>query len=454
MTQLNKAIFLYVGCVILVSISGCGGSSSGIPAPNGFLYSGNSARPGSMAASAVTTGLLTHINGSPFSTTANGGPNAPYSLAAWPPPLPAPAAAVTTKFLYAGIPATQKGGVITRLLGRQLVGTVTGGILMMPINTSDHSLGTAQMFAAGSDDFDPVAVTPNPGNFLYAIDLTTSHLLAFSINSNSGALAPIGPAAGVAVGPDAFNVVVDPQAKFVFVANCNCVTSPGTGSVQVFSINGDGTLTNVGAPFAPTGAVTFQPIALAISPDSKFLFIASLDDRVYVESVTNGALTDQGNAALPAGSMPLAIAISDDIGVNNGNVSQAQGSYVYTGNAGTHALSFFVNCAEPNATTMTFCMTVVGPLGIPSMNSLTPFSGTVGAILSDPTNPAPSMPNTAAASGFLYVVDYDHGIVQSFAITSTNACVGVANCIPGTLTASGAAANSGGVNPVGLAIAH
>jgi DNA-binding beta-propeller fold protein YncE len=393
-----------------------------------------------MAASTITTGTLAHINGSPFSTTANGTPNAPYSLAAWPPPLPAPAAAVTTKFLYAGIPASQKGGVITRLLGRQLVGTVTGGILMMPIN-SDHSLGTAQMFATGSDDYDPIAVTPSPGNFLYAIDLTTNLLVPFTIDTSKGTLTVIAQGS-MMVGPDPFNVVVDPQSKFVFVANCNCVTALAPGSVQVFSIKADGTLTAVGT-FVPGGAASVQPIGLAISPDSKFLFISSLDNKVYVESITNGVLTDLGNAALPAGSAPVAIAISTD------------GSYVYTGNAGTHEISFFVNCAEPNSTTMTFCMTVVGPLGIPSMNSVTPFSGTVGTILIDPTNPAPtsSTPSTAA-SGFLYVTDFDHGIVQSFAITSTNACVGVMNCIPGSVTASGAAANTGGVNPVGLAIAH
>jgi len=398
-----------------------------------------------MAAFTVTTGTIGHINNSPFATTASGMANAPYTLAAWPPPLPAPAAAVTTKFLYAGIPATQKGGVITRLLGRQLVGTVTGGILMMPIN-GDHTLGTAQMFATGSDDFDPLAVTPSPGNFLYAIDLTTNHLAAFSIDSSKGtltAIGPQGPPVGVAVGPDAFNVVVDPQGKFVFVANCDCVTHPqNLGSVQVFSINADGTLSSVGT-FVPGGVVTAQPIALAISPDSKFLFIASLDNKVYVETVTNGSLVDQGNAALPAGSTPVSIAVSTD------------GNYVYTGNASSQTVSVFLNCLQ--ATQPTGCPAPGNPpppLAAPSINSSIETGGTVGVILSDPTNPTPSSTTTTAASGFLYVTDYDHGVIRSFSIISTNACVGVAQCIPGTLTLSGAVGNTGGVNPFGLAIAH
>jgi len=446
----NKAVLLFLSCLLLVSVSGCG-SGSTVIAPNGFLYSANTFRPGSMAAFTVTTGALVQIAGTPFVTTGN----APYTLAAWPPPLPPPAPAVTTKFLYAGIPATSKGGVITRLLGRTLSGSVTGGIMMMPIN-SDHTLGTPQMFASGGD-YDPIAVTPGSGNFLYAIDLTTNHLAAFSINSSSGALTaigPQGPPVGLAVGPDPFNVVVDPQGKFVFVANCDCVTNPqNQGSVSVFSINGDGTLTAVsGSPFHLGAAVTARPVALAVSPDSKFLFVASLAetpgtaDEVYVESIAaNGALSDAVPAVpavdLPIGSSPVSIAVSTD------------GNYVYTGNAGNHTLSLFINCTE------TMCMGVSGPLAIPTNNSTTPASGTVGVILTDPTNPPPSSSSTTNSntnvSGFLYVTDYDHGTIQAYSITSTSACTGVTTpCTPGTLTASGSAVNTGGANPFGLAIAQ
>jgi 6-phosphogluconolactonase (cycloisomerase 2 family) len=413
-----------------------------------------------MAALSITTGTLGHITNSPFATTANGTANAPYTLAAWPPPLPAPAAAVTTKFLYAGIPATQKGGVITRVLGRQLVGTVTGGILRMPIN-GDHTLGAAQVFATGSDDYDPIAVTPSPGNFLYAIDLTTNHLAAFSIDSSKGtltAIGPQGPPVGVAVGPDPFNVVVDPQGKYVFVANCDCVTNPqNLGSVSVFSIQGDGTLMAVpGSPFhLGVAAVSARPIAMAVSPDNKFLFVASLAetagaaDEVYVESIAaNGALADAVSGApsvdLPVGSTPVSIAVSTD------------GNYVYTGNAGTQTVATFLNCLQ--ATPPAGCpLHPPPPLAVPSVNSTNAVGGTVGAILIDTTNPPPSTTGSTTpttASGFLYVTDYDHGIVVSFSIISTNACVGIANCIPGTLTPSGAAANTGGINPFGLAIAH
>jgi len=445
----NKAVLLFLSYLLLVGVSGCGGGTT-VTTPNGVLYAASSFRPGSMAAFTVTTGALTEIAGTPFATSGN----APYTITAWPPPLPPPAPAVSTKFLYAGIPATSKGGVINRVLNRPLAGSVTGGIMMMPINSS-HTLATPQMFATGGD-FDPLAVSP-VGGFLYAVDLTTNHLAAFSIGS-SGALTAIGaqgPPVGVAVGPDPFNVVVDPQGKFVFVANCDCVTNPqNQGSVSVFSINGDGTLAAVpGSPFHLGAAVTARPIAMAVSLNSQFLFVASLAeapgaaDEVYVESIAaNGALSDAVPAVpavdLPIGSTPLSIAVTID------------GNYVYTGNAGNHTLSFFINNC-----TQTPCAGAPGPLTTPSNNNTVPFSGAVGVMLADPTNPPTCTSTTetncssTSVSGFLYVVDYDHGTIQAYSITSANACTGISNCIPGTLTQSGSAVNTGGANPFGLAIA-
>jgi len=463
---MNKSVLLFLSCLLLVAVAGCG-SSSTVTVPNGYLYSANTFRPGSMAAFSVTTGSLLQVAGSPFVTSGN----APYTIAAWPPPQPSPAPAVTTKFLYAGIPATSKGGVITRLLGRTLSGSVTGGILLMPIN-SDHTLGTAQLLASGGD-YDPIAVTPGSGNFLYAIDLTATPcanplsaacntLAAFSISSSTGALTAIGPAGGLQVGPDAFNVVVDPQGKFVFIANCDCVTDPqNLGSVSVFSINSDGTLTAVpNSPFQLGGTNTARPVALAVSPDSRYLFVASraqapgTADEVYVESIAaNGALSDAvpgvPSVDLPINSSPVAIAVSTD------------GNYVYTGNAGNDTISFFLNCLQTTAPMG--CPgpgTPAPPLAVPANNSTTVASGAVVVVLADPTNPPACTSTTTtncsstSVSGFLYTTDYDHGSIQAYSITSADGCTGITNCIPGQLTTSGSAVDTGGRNPFGLAIAQ
>jgi DNA-binding beta-propeller fold protein YncE len=448
MTLVNKTFLLCLSGALVLTICGCGSSYPPTP-PNGFLYAGNSGRPGSMAAYSITSGTLGHILNSPFTTNSN----AAYTLAAWPPPLPSPAAAVTTKFVYGGVPASSLGGVINRILGNPPGSSVTGGIIMMPIDTSTHTLGTPVFMSGG--DYDPIAVSPT-ANFLYAIDLTTDTLAAFSIDSNTGALTaigPQGPPVGLPVGPDPFNVIVDPQGKFVFVANCDCRTSPSNhGSVQVFSINSDGTLTSVGT-FVAGGVATSQPDALAIMPDSTFLFVASLDNTVYVESIAaNGALTSVAcppiapnpvsPCVLPANSTPVSIAVSTD------------GSYVYTANAGTHTLSFFINCAETNANTTTPCMGITAPLLIPSFDSSVALGGTPGALISDATNPPSSVTTITSISGFMYVTNYDNGTVQPISITSVDGCTGIVNCVPGTPNLTGAAMNSGGVNPFGLAIAH
>jgi len=388
-----------------------------------------------MTAFSITTGSLGYITGSPLVATGN----APYTLAAWPPPLPSNASTVTTKFLYAGIPSSPLGGVINRVLGRPLGTSVAGGIMLVPINTN-HALFTPQMFANGGD-YDPIAVSPT-GSFLYAIDLTANLLVPFSIDSSKGALTAIAQSS-MPVGPDPFNVVVDPKGQFVFVANCDCRTNPSNkGSVQVFSIGTSGTLTSVGT-FVPGGVTTAQPSALAISPDSQFLFVASLDNNdghshVYVENVAGGSLVDQGSAPLAAGSTPVSIAVSTD------------GNYVYTGNAVDHTVSFFLNCLQ--TTPPTGCSgSPPPPLATPSSDSTVAVGGTVGVIVTDPTNPAPT---SGGPSGYLYVTDYDHGTIRIFSITSTSACANVSNCIPGTLVASGSVVNTGGINPFGLAIAH
>ena len=440
MAQFSKGFVRFTISVLLAAIAGCG-SSAAPTVPNGHMYASNSFRPGSMAAFTVISGALADITGSPFVTTGN----APFTVVAWPPFLPAPATTAAGKFVFAGIPASSKGGVINRILKRPLNGSVTGGILMMPIN-SDHTLDKPQMFATGGD-FDPVAVTPNPANFLYAIDLTTNRLVAFSIDNSKGtltAIGPQGPPAGLAVGPDAFNVVVDPQGKFLFVANCDCRTNPQNhGSVQVFSINADGTLTLLGT-FVPGGVATAQPIGLAVSPDNKFLFISSLEDKVYVESVTNGTLGDLGAVALPAGSMPVSIALSID-----------GGNSVYTANAGTQSVSFFLNCVTPLqmvASGTAACTNNSPPLLLQS-NGNAAIGGAVGQIIADPSTVAASTNTTAIAAGhFLYVTDYDQGNIAVLSITSTTACTST-SCptTPGTISASGRAVNTGGGNPFGIA---
>jgi DNA-binding beta-propeller fold protein YncE len=436
----NKAILLALGCALLASVSGCGSSSTTITPPTGVLFAANTARPGSMSAFTVTTGALGFVTGSPFATTGN----SPLTLAA-----------VSDKFLYAGLPTS--GGVITTVLGRQAGAGAPGGILLMPIK-ANAVLDTPQLFASGGD-YGVIAVTPS-GNALYAADQTNNQLAAFSIDSTKGTLTtigPQGPPAGLPVGFDPFSIAIDPLGRFVFVANCDCTAphNPPQGTVSVFSINPDGTLSNnvLGSPFhLGAAAVSPHPVALAVSPDSKFLFVASLaetigaNDEVYVESIgANGILSDAvaGAPSVPlpvVGSTPVTIAV----GSNSTSITAGtpDGAYVYTGNTGNETMSFFLNCLltplPAGCPSSGNPPTPLAPLAHQSPDISVASPGAFGTLVADPVG------------GFLYIPDFDHGRILAFSIAS---CSGVTvACSPGTLSQGGSAVNTGGAKPFGLAI--
>ncbi|HYN15968.1 MAG TPA: beta-propeller fold lactonase family protein [Terriglobales bacterium] len=408
---MNKGILLFLGCLLLVSVSGCGSSSSTTTTtkPNALLFAANTFSP-SVSALTVTTGALGPAT--PFATTGN---------------FPLTLAAVSDKFLYAGLPTS--GGVITTVLGRPAVPGASGGILLMPIK-ANAVLDTPQLFASG--DYGVIAVTPS-GNALYAADQTNSLLAAFSIDSTKGtltAIGPQGPPAGLPVGFDPFSIAIDPLGKYVFVANCNCITphNPPQGAVSVFSIDSStGALAAVGK-FPIGGEINAHPVALAVSPDSKFLFVASLDDQVYVENIAldTGKLTDAAVAQLPlAGSKPVTIAVSTD------------GNFLYTGNTGTQTISFFLTCTQ-NPPTITGCGTNSNGNLVHQSDIPVTSPGAFGTLVADP------------AGGFLYIPDFDHNTVLVFSIAS---CSGVTvPCTPGSLSQS-SAVNTGGAKPFGLAIA-
>ena len=375
---MKKAVPVLVSsllALVVLSLSGCFFSSGG-GGPR-FLYVGNTASPAAMSALTAASGSLTPITGSPFDTAGN----SPLTLAG-----------VSNRFLYAAVPSSN--------------GTAAGGILLMPIH-GDGSLGAAQLLASGGD-YDGIAVTPN-GKFLYAADVAGSRVVAFSIDPNTGALTgigPQGPPPGVGVGPDPFNLTVDRQGKFLFVASCGCVTSSGQG-IWVFSINADGTLTTVPeSPFSlPAAGSTPQPSDLVVSPDGTLLFVSSYDDKVYVESINavSGALSSAATpVSLPAGSAPGSVRTSTD------------GKFVYTADGGTGNLS----------------MLTVGAGGALTDQGEVAVGGSPAVVLADPSG------------GFLYATNFDQNSVVVYSIGSD-----------GRLTQT-ASVSTGGTGPFGLAWSH
>jgi len=156
-----------------------------------------------------------------------------------------------------------------------------------------------------------VAISPN-GSFLYVANSGSDNLTVFQIGTN-GLLTLVPPAGSnpnpVSTGgttPNALMISLD--GRFLYVAN-------GGGNVSAFTIGGDGLLTlvlNSAGNLNPVSAGT-NPIALTMSPDGRFLYVANQGGRVsaYTVNTETGSLTPLtalvGNPFL-AGTTPSAIA--------------------------------------------------------------------------------------------------------------------------------------------------
>ena len=167
---------------------------------------------------------------------------------------------------------------------------------------------------------DPVSVTIDPnGQFLYVANSTSGDISAYTIDSITGALAPIGTA--VLAGTNPVSVTVDPTGQFAYVANS------GSDNISVFTIEIDGSLT-AGTPVA----AETNPYSVAIDPTGQFLYAANLgsdDVSVYTIDSVTGALTAGTPVSLGALSSPISATVDPT------------GQFVYTANFGTNDVSTF-----------------------------------------------------------------------------------------------------------------
>lgn len=250
--------------ICVVAAGACGGSG-GAPGGAQFAYVANI---GSNDISAytvnTTTGALTQIdcgagsgcNGANFAAGTN-----PRSIDATP----------NGKFLYV---ANQNSGDVsayavgaTGILSRVDCGGGTG------CNGTD--------FAAGNS---PSSVTVDPsGTYVYVAN--RSAIVAFAINSATGALLRLGCSTGCsgsdfAAGSDPFAVAADPIGRFLYVVNVD--NGDLGGSVSAFSLNpATGALAKV-ACVGGTGICDgsdfrsgVAPIAVAVDPSGSFVQVAT-----------------------------------------------------------------------------------------------------------------------------------------------------------------------------------
>ena len=137
-----------------------------------------------------------------------------------------------------------------------------------------------------------IAVSSN-GFFAYVANSQRNRVTAYRVGTNGAVL--LGPStadalnpASVGTGPRA--LAVSPNSKFLYVANS------GSNNVTVFRIGAVGALTPVPQTTGhsnPIDAGGLSPIALAISPASRFLYVANSTSNAITafQAETSGLLT-------------------------------------------------------------------------------------------------------------------------------------------------------------------
>jgi 6-phosphogluconolactonase len=183
---------------------------------------------------------------------------------------------------------------------------VTG--LVSPIASSGASTNP---LSTGGTAPKGIAVSPD-GSFLYVANSGSHTLTVFQIGAN-GRLT-LAPSAGARTNPISVSgttpnaLMISPNGRFLYVAN-------GGGNVSLFTVGSDGLLSLVPSSAGnlnPVPAGT-SPVALTISPDGQFLYVANQGGRVsaYTINTETGGLSPLtalvGNP-FPTGTTPSAIA--------------------------------------------------------------------------------------------------------------------------------------------------
>lgn len=310
----------------------------------------------------------------------------------------------------------------------------TQGDQLVTSYTINLTTGAAsQVGSSVATGLGPIAIAITPaGDALFIANRDDNTIGAYSLNSD-GSLpnscpspkpsncntVPAGPVAGTPVA-----LAVDPAGKFLFVANQAkqaVFPPPNTpDTVAVFSIQGT-TLTPVGS-FASVGN---GPAALVASPTGNFLYVANqFTSTVSILSYdSSGTLTVDPTSPVTVGTNPSGLALSRCSGTTKATTvcpTTAPPAYLFVANTGSNDISIFSACIQVT----TAC---------PSANgTLTQMGTTVGA----GTRPTSFLVNPAR--NLVYAVDNGSFQVSEYRYSSAT----------GALTALSPATASTGASPL------
>ncbi len=259
------------------------------------------------------------------------------------------------------------------------------GNLSVPVSTSIVSpVNPTNVFAT---DIGPISLAMSPVSpFLYVVNQTSGDVTGYTVDPGSGSLVviqgtPSSPASPFPIQPPSHpsSVAIAPTGNFLFVAN-------GTeGTIAVFSIGGNGALTQAGLPVSVgTGAT---PTSIAVEHSGRFLYVAdSAHNAVAGFAIqSNGTLAPISGSPFAAGTAPLGLGIDP------------QGALLFAANSGSNNVSVYAIDSSS------------GALG---QVSGSPFpTGGVG----------PSAVAVDADTNFVYVTEQTSHDIAAFSIASNGA---------------------------------
>jgi uncharacterized repeat protein (TIGR01451 family) len=284
--------------------------------PNGIAITPNARNVYTANASANTVsgfnvganGTLTLIPGSPFSTAPFPAGNTPFAVA------PSP----NGFFLYVANHFGHTIGVwVIDPLG--VLGQVSGS--PFPIPKAGH-------LGATMDQMGPFPVIAAPNDIhIYVPNENTDAVTAYLVAAGGFLV----PSQTIETGNNPLGGAITPDGKFLYVSNPEATGDFAEGAISAYAVGAFGTLTAVpGSPFdiAPGN----HPLGMAISPDGRFLFVATrmTNDVTVFAIAADGTLSQVLDSPFPTGGLNgRALALTPD------------GSRLYVSNTDSNDVSGF-----------------------------------------------------------------------------------------------------------------
>jgi len=285
----------------------------------------------------------------------------------------------------------------------------------------------------------PASVLVHPSSkFVYVGNQNENDISLFAIDSAIGSLREVLPRTATGLTPA--SLLMDSGGNFLFVLN------RVSGSISVYSINsGSGALTAAaGSPFA-----TFpNPVAFAISPSAKFLYVLNANlASVFAYTIASGVLQPVPGLPVQVGNGPLAITVdpSGDF-VYVANSTDNTVSVLSISNTGSLTLlGSFATGTTPISVAVLGQFLYVSNLGSNNISvfSVAPSTGVLTEITSSPFT-APSAPLFEVIDPnnlFLYVGSQTAKTISALSI----------NASTGALTATAQSASTG-VSPSSMSV--